>query len=158
MVEAGEASGRLDVILERIVQHMEKVLKITQQVRSALIYPMTVLGVASLVLGVLLVWVIPMFEPLFSDFGDALPWSTALVLDTSRFLQRHLLSVFLGLLGLGCDFGAIKECHDEMGTSQQMMLEFSNGDREDLAQAQKTLAAVERTLSACKKAPPTRGI
>ena len=101
MVEAGEAGGRLDVILERIVQHMEKVLKITQQVRSALIYPMTVLAVALLVLGVLLVGVIPMFEPLFADFGDALPWPTALVLDTSRFLQHRVLSVFLVVLGLG---------------------------------------------------------
>lgn len=100
MVEAGEASGRLDVILERIVQHLEKVMKITQQVRSALVYPMTVLSVALLVLGVLLVWVIPMFEPLFADFGDALPWPTVVVLGTSRFLQSHILYVLLGLLGL----------------------------------------------------------
>ncbi len=100
MVEAGEASGRLDVILERIVQHQEKVLKITQQVRSALIYPLTVLSVALLVISVLLVWVIPMFEPLFSDFGDALPWPTVVVLDTSRFLQEQIGFVVLGALVL----------------------------------------------------------
>lgn len=58
----------------------------------------------------------------------------------------------------GCDFGAIKKCHDEMGVSQQLMVEFSNGDREDLAQAQKTLAAVERTLSACKEAKRTEEV
>jgi hypothetical protein len=64
----------------------------------------------------------------------------------------------MGFCAFGCDFGAIKECHDEMGASQQMMVEFSNGDREDLAQAQKTLAAVERTLAACKKAKRTEEV
>ncbi len=58
----------------------------------------------------------------------------------------------LGLLGAGCDFSAIKECHDEMGVSQELMIDFSNGDREDLAEAEKTLAAVDKTLAACKKA------
>ena len=100
MVEAGEASGRLDVILERIVQHQEKVLKISQQVRAALIYPMTVLSVALVVISVLLVWVIPMFEPLFSDFGDALPWPTVVVLDASQFLQEQISFVLLGVLFL----------------------------------------------------------
>lgn len=63
-----------------------------------------------------------------------------------------------GFIVLGCDFGAIKKCHDEMGTSQQMMLEFSNGNREDLAQAQNTLGAVERTLTACKEAKRTEEV
>lgn len=63
-----------------------------------------------------------------------------------------------GFAVLGCDFGAIKKCHDEMGASQQMMLDFSNGDREDLATAQKTLAAVERTLSACREAKRTEEV
>ena len=101
MVEAGEVSGRVDVILERIVQHQEKVLKITQQIRSALIYPMTVLSVALLVISVLLVWVIPMFEPMFSDFGEALPWPTVIVLDTSQFLQEQVGFMVLGALVLG---------------------------------------------------------
>lgn len=63
-----------------------------------------------------------------------------------------------GFMAVGCDFGAIKKCHDEMGVSQQMMVDFSNGDREDLAQAQKTLAAVERTLGACREAKRTEEV
>jgi hypothetical protein len=62
------------------------------------------------------------------------------------------------LLAAGCDFGAIKKCHDEMGVSQQLMVEFSNGDREDLAEAEKTLSAVERTLAACKEAKRTEEV
>src|SRR5690606_4685488 len=67
-----------------------------------------------------------------------------------------MLSSMPGLLG--CDFSAIKECHSEMGVSQQMMIDFSKGDREDLAQAEATLAAVERTLASCRKAKRTEEV
>lgn len=69
-----------------------------------------------------------------------------------------LVGVSLGAFTVGCDFAAIKACHDEMGVSQQMMIEFSNGDREDLAQAEKTLNAVDRTMAACKKAKRTEEV
>jgi len=96
MVEAGETSGMLDVTLQRLADSLEKRLTLKSQVRAALVYPLVVMVVALSVLAVLVMWVIPMFGPLFTDFGDALPWPTALVLEASTFMNSH----FLLLLGL----------------------------------------------------------
>ena len=98
MVEAGEASGSLDVTLQRLADSLEKRLKLMHQVRAALVYPLVVLVVALSVLTVLVMWVIPMFGPLFTDFGDALPWPTAVVLQASAFMNSHIV-LLLGLVG-----------------------------------------------------------
>lgn len=98
MVEAGEMSGMLDVTLQRLADSLEKRLTLASQVRAALMYPMVVLVVALSVLAVLVMWVIPMFGPLFTDLGDALPWPTALVLQASTFMNSHLL-LLLGFVG-----------------------------------------------------------
>lgn len=97
MVEAGEASGMLDVTLQRLADSLEKRLTLVHQVRAALVYPLVVLAVALSVLTVLVTWVIPMFGPLFSDLGDALPWPTVWVLQVSTFINSH----FLWLFGIG---------------------------------------------------------
>ena len=103
MVEAGESSGMLDVTLQRLADSLEKHLKLTHQVRAALVYPLVVLVVALSLLTVLVMWVIPMFGPLFSDLGDALPWPTVWVLQASAFMNSHILL----LLGLGLSFGLL---------------------------------------------------
>ena len=97
MVEAGETSGMLDVTLQRLADSLEKRLTLKSQVRAALMYPMVVLGVALSVLAVLVMWVIPMFGPIFTDLGDALPWPTVLVLQASGFMNSHGL-LLLGLV------------------------------------------------------------
>lgn len=101
MVEAGEESGTLDQTLGRVAGHLDKVVRLKQQVKLALAYPLLVVIVAVLVLWVLLLWVIPMFATLFADWGDALPWPTAVVLAVSRWLQAHWVPVLLGVAGLG---------------------------------------------------------
>lgn len=103
MVEAGETSGMLDITLQRLADSLEKRLKLMSQVRAALVYPLVVLVVAISVLAVLVMWVIPMFGPLFTDLGDALPWPTAVVLQASAFMNSH----FLLLLGLGLGGGYV---------------------------------------------------
>jgi type IV pilus assembly protein PilC len=103
MVEAGEASGTLDVTLQRLADSLEKRLKLMHQVRAALVYPFAVLVIALLVMAVLVMWVIPMFGPLFADFGDALPWPTAIVLKASAFMNSHIF----GLLGLVAGVGLV---------------------------------------------------
>jgi type IV pilus assembly protein PilC len=103
MVEAGEASGMLDVTLQRLADSLEKRLQLAHQVRAALAYPLVVLVVALLVLTVLVMWVIPMFGPLFADFGDALPWPTVWVLEASAFMNSHIL----WLLAFGVSVGLL---------------------------------------------------
>ncbi len=101
MVEAGEESGTLDQTFHRLAEHLDKVVRLRQQVTLALAYPMLVVAVAMLVLWVLLIWVIPMFATMFVDWGDALPWPTAVVLSVSRWFQEHWLSVLIGAVGMG---------------------------------------------------------
>ncbi len=101
MVEAGEESGTLDETFGRLAEHLDKVVRLKQQVKLALAYPLLVVSVATVVLWLLLLWVIPMFATMFADWGDALPWSTAAVLAVSRWLQDHGVAVLLGVAGAG---------------------------------------------------------
>ena len=101
MVEAGEESGTLDNAFGRLAEHLDKVSRIRQQVQLALAYPLLVVLVGTLVLWVLLIWVIPLFATMFADWGDALPWPTAVVLAVSRWLQDHWVPVLIGVVGLG---------------------------------------------------------
>src|SRR5438046_960641 len=69
MVEAGETGGILDVILQRLATYVEKAVKLKSAVKSALIYPVSVISIAVLVVGALLKFVVPIFEKLFAGLG-----------------------------------------------------------------------------------------
>ena len=90
LVEAGEVSGQLDLMLERIVTHLEKTEALVRRVRSALTYPAVVLSVAVAVLGVIMVAVVPAFESVFASFGAQLPWATQVVVGASRWFVQAL--------------------------------------------------------------------
>lgn len=96
MVAAGEAGGILDTILNRLAKHIEKAMKLKKQIKSAMFYPATIMGVAVVVIGILLVWVIPIFAKMFIDFGGTLPALTQFVIDLSHFLQRNILFIIGG--------------------------------------------------------------
>ena len=66
MVHAGEVGGLLDTILTRLAKHIEKAMKLKGQIKSAMIYPSAILGVAGIVITVLMIWVIPIFSQMFS--------------------------------------------------------------------------------------------
>src|SRR5574341_1153160 len=91
MVEAGEAGGILDTILNRLAQYMEKAMALKKKVKSAMIYPSTIVSVAVLVVIFLLVFVIPTFKSMFEGFGAALPLPTVIVLEVSRIVRRYFL-------------------------------------------------------------------
>lgn len=89
MVEAGETGGALDDILERLAVHIEKADALKRKVKGAMTYPLVVLGVALGAAVFMLVFIIPTFARMFSDFGAALPLPTRIVLGVSYILRTY---------------------------------------------------------------------
>jgi len=89
MVAAGEAGGILDTILMRLATFMEKNDALIRKVKGAMIYPGVIMTVAAIAVTVLLIFVIPVFENLFSSAGLALPLPTRIVMGASRFLKGY---------------------------------------------------------------------
>ena len=88
MVQAGESAGILDEIMERLSQTLEKNEALRSKIRSALMYPIAVLLVATGILVLILMWVVPVFEDVFESLGAPLPWSTQLVVSLSDSLVQ----------------------------------------------------------------------
>lgn len=86
MVQAGESAGILDTLMERLAQTLEKNDALRSRVRSALTYPVAVLVIASAVLVMILVFVVPVFQDVFKSFGAELPWATQVVVGLSQTL------------------------------------------------------------------------
>lgn len=101
MIAAGEAGGILDAILRRLAAYMEKAAKLKAQVKGAMTYPVVTLFIAVLVLGVILVFVIPVFEEMFADFGGELPVPTQIVVAASEMVKSKILYIIIGLFILG---------------------------------------------------------
>src|SRR6266481_3916329 len=80
MIEAGETGGILDVILQRLATYVEKAVKLKSAVKSAMIYPVSVIGMAALIVGALLKWVVPIFANMFVGLGVSLPLPTRIVI------------------------------------------------------------------------------
>ncbi len=99
LVSAGEQSGTLDILLEKVATYKEKIEAIKSKIRSALLYPSAVLVVAIVVVTVLLIFVIPQFENLFKNFGGDLPTLTRMIVDASRWFQSYWYVVFGILIG-----------------------------------------------------------
>lgn len=97
LVAAGEVGGILDTILNRLAAYIEKAMKLKKQVKSAMTYPTTIVSIAVVVIGVILVFVIPAFEKMFADFGGALPAPTQVVINMSNFVQDYIL-VIIGFI------------------------------------------------------------
>ncbi len=89
MVEAGEASGGLAEILGKVAGYFEATVKLTKKVKSAMTYPIAVIGLATALVNVLLIFVIPVFADMFKDFGAKLPAPTQFLIDLSNFLKAY---------------------------------------------------------------------
>lgn len=89
MVEAGEASGALAEILGKVAIYFESSVKLTKKVKSAMTYPIAVIGLAVALVNVLLIFVIPVFAAMFNDFGAKLPAPTQFLIDLSNFLKSY---------------------------------------------------------------------
>jgi type IV pilus assembly protein PilC len=97
MIAAGEAGGILDTILKRLATYIEKAVKLKGQVKSAMIYPVAVIVIAVVVVGVILWKVIPTFATLFAGLGAELPLPTRIVIAASNGLVRFMPFVLVGI-------------------------------------------------------------
>jgi type IV pilus assembly protein PilC len=98
LVEAGEHAGILEELLVKIAEYKEKTESLKAKIKKALTYPIAVLVVALIVTAILLIFVVPQFESLFSGFGADLPVFTQMVVELSRFMQEWWWAVF-GIIG-----------------------------------------------------------
>ena len=101
MVEAGEIGGILDTILNRLAAFMEKNMALKKKVKGAMTYPIICICISFVVMAVMLVFVVPVFEKMFKDFGGALPGPTQFVVDMSAFAQHNFHYI------IGAIFGAV---------------------------------------------------
>src|SRR5688572_5417451 len=99
MVAAGEAVGILDAILLRLAVFLEKNDALVRKVKGAMIYPGVIMSVAVIAIGVLLLFVIPVFKEMFTSVGMALPLPTRVVIGMSEFLQGYWYLVAGGIAG-----------------------------------------------------------
>ena len=98
MIAAGEAGGILDAILRRLAAYMEKAAKLKSKVKGAMTYPIVTLFIAVLVLAVILIFVIPVFEEMFADFGGELPAATKVVVAMSDMVKSKVIYIIIAIV------------------------------------------------------------
>ncbi len=98
MVAAGETGGILDIILRRLSAYMEKMAKLKKKVKGAMTYPAITLGIAIIVVGVIMVFVIPVFKKMFDDMGGSLPGPTLLAVALSDFVVANIIYIIVGIV------------------------------------------------------------
>ncbi|MFO1413072.1 MAG: type II secretion system F family protein [Burkholderiales bacterium] len=104
LVAAGEASGTIDAILDRLATYKEKMIAIKGKIKSALFYPISVMTVAVVVVWIIMVWVIPSFKKVFTTFGADLPAPTLFVMGISEWVVSWWWAVFLIIVGVIAGF------------------------------------------------------
>ena len=97
MIEAGETGGILDTILSRLAAFIEKSMALKKKIKGAMTYPTICLAISILILGVILIFVVPVFDKMFKDFGSTLPLPTQIVVNMSNFIKSNFLFVIIGL-------------------------------------------------------------
>jgi type IV pilus assembly protein PilC len=117
MVEAGEASGGLAEILGKVAGYFESSVKLAKKVKSAMTYPIAVIGLAVALVNVLLIFVIPVFAAMFADFGAKLPLPTQMLIDLSNFMKAWWWALALGAYGIY--FGINKYTSTPVGRRQK---------------------------------------
>lgn len=98
LIAAGEVGGILDTILNRLAAYIEKAMKLKKQVKGAMVYPATIMSIAVVVVGVILVFVIPTFAKMFADFGGELPTPTKFVIALSNFIVKYIVVMIVAVI------------------------------------------------------------
>jgi type IV pilus assembly protein PilC len=125
LVGAGEQAGILDTLLDRLASYKEKILAIKSKIKAALFYPAAVVVVATLVVSVMMLFVIPEFKKVFTSFGAELPGPTLIVIAMSDFLVEHWMWLLLIIVGTvsGLSF-MYKRSPKAQQTMDRLVLQF----------------------------------
>ncbi len=121
LVRAGEHAGILEALLHKIATYKEKTEAIKAKIKKALFYPTSVIVVAGIVTAILLIFVVPQFEELFSGFGASLPAFTQMVINLSRFMQDWWFLVLAGVIGIIYAFIQLKRRSVKFGHALDKM-------------------------------------
>jgi type IV pilus assembly protein PilC len=100
MVAAGEASGNLDGVLNRIAEYQEKADALRRKIKGAMTYPAIVTIIAIVVTGIMLTFIVPTFAQMFIDLGGTLPLPTRIVMAISDFFRHYLILIIVAVTGL----------------------------------------------------------
>lgn len=100
LIKAGEKSGTLDKILNRLAGYLEKTETLKRKIKKALTYPIAIISVAFIVSGILLIFVVPQFQAMFASFGAKLPFFTRMVVHLSDFLRGYWWTIVLVIIAL----------------------------------------------------------
>ncbi|MGA2361375.1 MAG: type II secretion system F family protein [Candidatus Aminicenantales bacterium] len=124
LVASGEQSGSLDIMLRRLAEYIERTVKLRAQVRQAMIYPVAIL-IFAVVVSIFLLWkVIPVFASIFRDLGAELPMLTAVIIKLSGFVQKYIIFIFLGIIGLFFAFRYYRNTTQGRWTTDRLMLKI----------------------------------
>ncbi|MFW6131533.1 MAG: type II secretion system F family protein [Candidatus Aminicenantaceae bacterium] len=100
LVATGEQSGSLDIMLTRLADYQEKIVKLRSQVKQAMIYPVAIVAFA-IIVTIFMMWqVVPTFANIFMELGATLPGLTSFILAVSKFVQKYILFIFIGIIVL----------------------------------------------------------
>ncbi len=97
LVAAGEVGGILDTILSRLAAYTEKAMKLKKQIKGAMVYPATIVSIAVIVVGVIMIFVIPTFAKMFAEFGGELPAPTKFVIALSNFIVKYIIVIIAAI-------------------------------------------------------------
>src|SRR5690349_12766952 len=99
LVQAGEQAGILETLLDRLATYKEKILAIKSKIKSAMFYPIAIIAVAFIITAVIMIFVIPAFKQVFSNFGADLPAPTLFVMGVSDFFVKYWYVIFPAVIG-----------------------------------------------------------
>ncbi len=124
LVASGEQSGSLDIMLRRLSEYIEKTVRLRAKVKQAMVYPSAIL-IFAVVVAIFLLWkVIPVFASIFIELGAELPMLTAVVIGLSRFVQKYIILIFLGLIGLVIGFRYFRKTEQGRWATDRWMLKI----------------------------------
>lgn len=124
LIEAGEAAGILDAILDRLALYQEKTVAIKKKIKSALMYPIAVMGIAFIVTAILMIFVVPSFANMFESFGAELPAPTQFVMTLSDFFVNNWWLMIAGAIGAGFGIKALYKIEKVQNFSDKSILKL----------------------------------
>jgi type IV pilus assembly protein PilC len=145
MVEAGEAAGILDHVLDRVAYQIEKEEGIKRRVKGAMVYPIMVASFATLILIGMLLFLVPVFQKMFTQLGGKLPKMTQMVVNASNLLRHDWYIIFPVLIGIGWGLRRLKHTEEGRKTWDRFKLVIPMRIGETVLKV--TMARFSRTLS-----------